>query len=185
MNSKIILGAVLALVVVTGLIMYRAAPMNRAPEIATSTNTGGGVACTMEAKICPDGSAVGRTGPNCAFAECPTPQATGTTPRAGDTITVTARIGQSVTALGETITPLEVLDDSRCPIDVQCIWAGTVHLRATVKGGMGTASITFELGKSITTEVNTITLDNVEPAKDSKTGITTGDYRFTFKVVRR
>ena len=29
------------------------------------------VACTQEAKICPDGSAVGRTGPNCEFAECP------------------------------------------------------------------------------------------------------------------
>lgn len=28
------------------------------------------VACTMEARICPDGSAVGRTGPNCEFAEC-------------------------------------------------------------------------------------------------------------------
>ncbi|GBE16582.1 hypothetical protein BMS3Abin15_00403 [bacterium BMS3Abin15] len=27
--------------------------------------------CTMEAKICPDGSAVGRTGPNCEFSECP------------------------------------------------------------------------------------------------------------------
>ncbi len=30
-----------------------------------------GVACTAEAKLCPDGSAVGRTGPNCEFAECP------------------------------------------------------------------------------------------------------------------
>jgi hypothetical protein len=29
------------------------------------------VAFTMEAKLCPDGSAVGRTGPNCAFALCP------------------------------------------------------------------------------------------------------------------
>lgn len=29
------------------------------------------VACTMEAKICPDGSAVGRTGPNCEFTPCP------------------------------------------------------------------------------------------------------------------
>jgi hypothetical protein len=34
-----------------------------------------GVACTMEAKICPDGSSVGRTGPNCEFAPCPTPKA--------------------------------------------------------------------------------------------------------------
>jgi branched-chain amino acid transport system substrate-binding protein len=27
--------------------------------------------CTMEAKICPDGTGVGRTGPNCEFAPCP------------------------------------------------------------------------------------------------------------------
>ena len=30
-----------------------------------------GVACTMEAKICPDGSSVGRSGPNCEFMTCP------------------------------------------------------------------------------------------------------------------
>jgi hypothetical protein len=29
-------------------------------------------ACTMEAKLCPDGTAVGRSGPNCEFAACPT-----------------------------------------------------------------------------------------------------------------
>ncbi|MDO8530459.1 MAG: hypothetical protein Q7S10_03605 [bacterium] len=29
------------------------------------------VACTMEAKVCPDGSSVGRTGPLCEFAACP------------------------------------------------------------------------------------------------------------------
>ncbi len=28
-------------------------------------------ACTAEAKICPDGTAVGRTKPNCEFAPCP------------------------------------------------------------------------------------------------------------------
>jgi len=28
-------------------------------------------ACTMEAKLCPDGSYVGRTGPNCEFSDCP------------------------------------------------------------------------------------------------------------------
>lgn len=30
-----------------------------------------GVACTMEAKLCPDGSAVGRVPPDCEFAPCP------------------------------------------------------------------------------------------------------------------
>lgn len=29
-------------------------------------------ACTTEAKVCPDGTTVGRTGPNCEFAPCPT-----------------------------------------------------------------------------------------------------------------
>lgn len=40
----------------------RAAP---APEESCT------VACTKDAKICPDGSAVGRTGPNCEFEACP------------------------------------------------------------------------------------------------------------------
>src|SRR5438309_2162374 len=30
-----------------------------------------GEACTQEAKQCPDGSYVGRTGPNCEFTTCP------------------------------------------------------------------------------------------------------------------
>jgi len=31
-------------------------------------------ACTAEAKVCPDGSTVGRTGPDCEFEACPTIQ---------------------------------------------------------------------------------------------------------------
>ena len=30
-----------------------------------------GVMCTMDAKLCSDGSQVSRTGPSCEFAECP------------------------------------------------------------------------------------------------------------------
>jgi len=30
------------------------------------------IACTSEARICPDGSSVGRSGPSCEFAPCPT-----------------------------------------------------------------------------------------------------------------
>ncbi|MFA6511948.1 MAG: hypothetical protein WCV86_02395 [Patescibacteria group bacterium] len=37
-------------------------------NVVVNANT---VACTEEAKLCPDGSAVGRTGPNCEFAACP------------------------------------------------------------------------------------------------------------------
>lgn len=36
-----------------------------------SGNVPEAVQCTLEAKLCPDGSAVGRTGPHCEFALCP------------------------------------------------------------------------------------------------------------------
>jgi len=35
-------------------------------------NAGKQVVCTQEAKLCPDGSYVGRTGPKCEFSACPT-----------------------------------------------------------------------------------------------------------------
>ena len=38
----------------------------------SSTSVGGGVVmCTMDAKMCPDGTYVGRQGPSCQFAPCP------------------------------------------------------------------------------------------------------------------
>jgi len=37
------------------------------PESPTPTSK----ACTLDAKLCPDGTYVGRTGPNCEFATCP------------------------------------------------------------------------------------------------------------------
>jgi hypothetical protein len=41
------------------------------PEVSPQTPVYEGVACTMDAKICPDGSAVGRIPPDCEFAPCP------------------------------------------------------------------------------------------------------------------
>ena len=43
------------------------------------------VACTTEAKICPDGSAVGRTGPDCMFADCPLAPVSQVLPKSTDT----------------------------------------------------------------------------------------------------
>lgn len=39
---------------------------------STTPPVGNQKACTLEAKLCPDGSSVGRSGPNCEFAQCPT-----------------------------------------------------------------------------------------------------------------
>ena len=61
MHKNIIIGASIILAVI--IVFYI---LNYSP---TQTPQGG---CTMDAKICPDGSAVGRTGPNCESAPCPT-----------------------------------------------------------------------------------------------------------------
>jgi hypothetical protein len=51
--------------------------LNNFTEIKNSgKNVENGVVCTAEAKICPDGSSVGRIGPNCEFAACPTDETT-------------------------------------------------------------------------------------------------------------
>jgi len=43
---------------------------NSPPKCERSAQDDVAVACTEEAKLCPDGTAVGRTGPNCEFAPC-------------------------------------------------------------------------------------------------------------------
>lgn len=62
----LIAGIVLIIVLGLGAFFYR--NMFEHPTIPE-----GGTACTADAKICPDGSGVGRTGPNCTFAPCPPP----------------------------------------------------------------------------------------------------------------
>lgn len=41
------------------------------PLVPSTPPKGDAIACTMEAKICSDGSSVGREGPNCEFKVCP------------------------------------------------------------------------------------------------------------------
>lgn len=43
----------------------------RPPTEVIPPGNEGAVACTMDAKLCPDGSSVGRVAPNCEFALCP------------------------------------------------------------------------------------------------------------------
>lgn len=45
---------------------------NSSTGIVPSRNGDETTVCTMDAKLCPDGSYVGRQGPNCEFVECPT-----------------------------------------------------------------------------------------------------------------
>ncbi len=133
------------------------------------------VFCTQDAKQCPDGSYVGRTGPNCEFV-CPAVN----TP-----IKVEAQIGKEVFALGVKLLPLEIKEDSRCPADVQCVWAGTVRTLVRINSGLGKSEMIFTLGTPITTEVEVVTLIEVRPAPTAGVKIATKDYIFVFQIEKR
>jgi hypothetical protein len=141
------------------------------------------VACTMEAKLCPDGvTSVGRQGPNCEFAACPAPAATTTQ----NTATVTLKLGERKEVLGIFITPVSIVEDSRCAADVQCIWAGTVKVKMKVESGMGIGDLTLEQGALGTTETEEIILTEVSPyPQHGSTKILDADYRLTFKLTKR
>jgi hypothetical protein len=102
-------------------------------------------------------------------------------------VTVTTALNESVSALGVSITPLSVEEDSRCPMDVQCIQAGQVRLKVMTIDGMGTSTMTITLGATepITTETVSLWLTDVLPIKVSTNSTEDTEYRFTFRIDRR
>ncbi len=133
------------------------------------------VACTMEARICPDGSAVGRTGPNCEFSLCP-----------GENLheSTTVSIGQSASISGIRLIPLKVLSDSRCPANVNCIWAGEIKVSVQLEKNNIAQQVEFSLEKNIQFEGVTLKLVNAKPEQLTGTTIKEGEYIFTFETVK-
>ena len=136
------------------------------------------VACTEEAMVCPDGSSVGRTGPNCEFSDCPRVPV----PEATTTVTTEWSLGTAGIQNGITITPTSIVEDSRCPIDVVCIQAGTVRVRTMLSRGDTRNETIFMLGTPVSFAGKNIVLRSVIPATESKTPLAPEDYRFYFVV---
>ena len=95
---------------------------------------------------------------------------------------VTQKLGQTVYFKDVSIKVLSVVEDSRCPVDVQCIQAGTVRVNLQIVSAMGTSTQTISLGKTITTEAEKITSVSTSPVKKSTTSISPSSYVFVFDV---
>lgn len=96
-----------------------------------------------------------------------------------------ARIGESVYVDGPKVTPLEVLEDSRCPTDVQCIQAGQVRLKVRIDLGSGSQTRIFTFpGKdgSNTQQIadGAMELISVTPERTSSEALALANYRFGF-----
>lgn len=179
-NNKQVLLTLLAIIVIATVIYaVWSAVMKSSPAVTGENGTG--TICTLDAKECPDGSWVGRSGPNCHFV-CPIPVSTSTQP--GSVISE-VKLNQRVTPIAEAITVTEVVEDSRCPLGVQCIQAGTVRVRVKIESGMGTANEIFSIGRSITTETEEMTLIAVRPEAEEGKKIEGEEYTFIFRSVKR
>ena len=91
-----------------------------------------------------------------------------------------AGLNQRVYADGPYVTPIAVVEDSRCPVDVQCVWAGRMVVRSEVIGGSWHETRDLELGKSQQIADGALTLVAAVPQKKAGTAIDPRSYRFTF-----
>jgi hypothetical protein len=82
---------------------------------------------------------------------------------------------------GPYVTPLAVIEDSRCPMNARCVWAGRVRL--SVRIDLGSRSETREIATDAPIEVADGQLALVEVRPDRVTGdrpATPKPYRFGF-----
>jgi hypothetical protein len=96
----------------------------------------------------------------------------------------TAVIGQWANADGLRVKPLAIIEDSRCPKNVVCVWAGRLLVRAEVTGGIWRETRDFELRRPQPIPGGQMTLMEAAPGKLADRPIEPADYRFTFAVTR-
>lgn len=185
-KTNLIIFFLLAIIGVLGFFLYRTTNNINPITISAGLKNDSNVVCTMDAKQCPDGSYVGRDGPKCEFKKCPVISAPTTsiqTVREQETAIGNIRVGQTVTINNVRITLHSIVQDNRCPVDVQCIEAGAVN-----------AHVTFQNGKNVITfnqpsdeapyvfGIHTVAIEAINPPRVSKIQPDPSAYVLTFRV---
>ena len=92
-----------------------------------------------------------------------------------------AAIGETVMVDGPQLTVVELLEDSRCPADVQCIHAGRVRVRVAVHLGAGDRMLDLTLGEPMPVADGALELVAVQPGRATAEAIASAAYRFSFR----
>ena len=77
--------------------------------------------------------------------------------------------------------PQVLLEDSRCPLNVQCVWAGRVVLSTRIYGPDFDETVPLVLGEPYATHGTSITLTSVQPEKMAGEEVPAPTYRFGFE----
>ncbi|MCE4517898.1 hypothetical protein [Xanthomonas hortorum] len=90
-------------------------------------------------------------------------------------------LGEIAAVDGPKVRPDHVIEDSRCPADVQCVVAGRLIVRTTVMGGGWSKQIDLTLGIPVPVADGMLTLVDATPVPLSGEAVPASAARFTFK----
>jgi hypothetical protein len=93
-------------------------------------------------------------------------------------------LGQAVSVGSVVATPMEVVEDSRCPINARCAWPGRLVVRTRIDGPGWRDTADLTLGEPWSTHDVVLALTSGEPGRMAGEGQETPKeaYRFTYGV---
>ena len=90
-------------------------------------------------------------------------------------------IGQPVQVGDLILTPRKLVEDSRCPMNARCVWAGRVVVKTTIAGAGWADTADLTLGEPYGTHGKVIALVSVRPEKMAGTETQPMKYRFVYE----
>lgn len=79
------------------------------------------------------------------------------------------------------LTPINIDEDSRCPVGTQCIWAGQVRVKVLVEPAGANHSVFAVLGKPLAVDGGTLLVEQVTPTRRSTRQIPITHYHITMR----
>lgn len=89
---------------------------------------------------------------------------------------VPVRVGDLV------VTPKKLVEDSRCPMNARCVWAGRVVVTTRIVGADFSDTADLTLGEPYGTHGKMLALVSVRPEKTTQGEIAARDYLFAYEM---
>lgn len=89
-------------------------------------------------------------------------------------------LGQPVRVGAVVVTPMAMLEDSRCPETARCVWAGQLIVSTRIDGPGWRETVPVTLGKPHRARWDAVTLVSGLPERRADRETTADEYRFVF-----
>ena len=90
-------------------------------------------------------------------------------------------LGQKAYVDGPLVQPVEVVEDSRCPMNARCVWAGRLIVQTRIDGAGWRDTANITLGETYGTHDRVIALVSGLPEKTADRETQPAEYRFVYE----